>query len=149
MTNTTSPVLPDHVPQGVLAKELGITLRTLARYRELGLPYARIGGKVFIHREGARAFFDNRTVGLKTKSSAPRPATRVRRARQAGTIRSVMTLTNRNPRTGNNAGVSADQCSSRKNESRGTLPEHRDQASDSGGENPASLQTMRCGAASV
>lgn len=60
-------ILPDHVPQGVLAKELGITLRTLARYRELGLPYARIGGKVFIHRQGARAFFENRTVGLKTK----------------------------------------------------------------------------------
>jgi hypothetical protein len=68
MTDTTTPIgLPDFVPEGQLAKELGITRRTLWRYRADGMPYARIGGKVFIHRSGASEFFAKQTVGLKKK----------------------------------------------------------------------------------
>jgi hypothetical protein len=70
-TDTLSTsVLPDHVHEDQLAQELGISRRTLARYRGDGLPYARIGGRIFIHRQGARTFFDNRTIGLKTKKRA-------------------------------------------------------------------------------
>ena len=67
MTDTPHPYFLIMCRRALVAKELGITLRTLARDRDLGLPYARIGGKVFIHRQGARAFSDSQTVGLKTK----------------------------------------------------------------------------------
>ena len=67
MTETPSSIIPDLVSETVLAKELGCSRRTLARYRGAGSPYARVAGKIFIHREGARAYFEKQTIGLPKK----------------------------------------------------------------------------------
>jgi hypothetical protein len=43
------------------AKENGeVSQRTVARYRDLGLPFLEWGGCIWIHRRGGREFLNNR-----------------------------------------------------------------------------------------
>jgi hypothetical protein len=52
------------VPRAALARELGITERTLMTYVQQGLPVVRVGGLVYFRAESVRAWFAEReTVG--------------------------------------------------------------------------------------
>lgn len=53
-----SDLLEDYLTREELARELGIAVRTLARYDALGKgpPRLRLGGHVLYHREQARAW---------------------------------------------------------------------------------------------
>ena len=48
------------VTRAALARELGITERTVMKYVERGLPFVRVGGLVYFRAESARAWFAKR-----------------------------------------------------------------------------------------
>ena len=48
------------VPRAALARELGISERTLMKYAELGLPLVRVGGLVYFRAASVRAWFAER-----------------------------------------------------------------------------------------
>ena len=50
--------LPEFIPEDQFCAELKITRRHGARLRDDGLPYTRIGKRIFIHREGGPSLID-------------------------------------------------------------------------------------------
>ena len=68
-----SDLLEDFIQEGEFAKELGVSTRTVTRYRHDGLPWMLLKGVVHIHKPGSRQWPLDR---MKRHTSSTRPAKR-------------------------------------------------------------------------
>jgi hypothetical protein len=61
---SVSNLLDDYAPEDALAKSWSVDRRTIARYRNEpnGLPFMKLGGKVYIHIPGAKEWIRRRTL---------------------------------------------------------------------------------------
>lgn len=77
MTITDTGLMADYRDEPTMAKELHVTPRTMARYRNEpdGLPYLLLGGRVYYHLPTVRRWLEQRIV-------KPNP-TRARRPRRS------------------------------------------------------------------
>lgn len=65
-------VLDGYIPQEQFAKDLDVTKRTIERYRTQpdGLPYVRLGGRIFIPLDIAREWLQSRIKRPNQRRSA-------------------------------------------------------------------------------
>ena len=68
-----SELLEDFIQEDEFAKGLGVSTRTVTRYRHDGLPWMLLKGKVQIHKAGSRQWLLDR---MKRHTSSTHPAKR-------------------------------------------------------------------------